>query len=149
MNTVKELLDVKGHKLWSVLPTHSVFEAVEIKAEHDVGALPVLDQAGQLVGIISERDYARKVILKNLSPHEAKVADIMTSNVITVYEETPLTSCRVLMEENYIRHLPVLKGETVIGIISVSDLLRDIIEDQSKTIEELESAIFEETGGEG
>lgn len=149
MKTVKELLDAKGHEVWSVSPEHTVFEAIEIKAERKVGALPVISESGELAGIISERDYARKVVLKDQSPRDTRVADIMTKDVVVVYEDTPISHCLVLMHQHNFRHLIAVKGKQVIGIVAVGDLLEVIIEEQNKVIEELESAIFVEEGGEG
>ena len=149
MNTVKEMLEVKGRVIWSIEASQSVYQAKEMMAEKEVGALPVLDDDGHLAGIISERDYARKLILKNMSSRETKVAEIMTTDVIVVGEAATIDKCMALMIQKKIRHLPVLDGETPVGIITVGDLLKLIIKEQSLTIEELEGFLLEETGGEG
>jgi CBS domain-containing protein len=149
MNTVKEMLEIKGREVWTTEASRSVYQAIEMMAEKEVGALLVMDTDGQLAGIVSERDYARKVILKNRSSRETSVADIMTSDVIFVAEETDVDKCMSVMTGKKIRHLPVLDGNTPVGIITVGDLLKFIIKRQSSTIEELESYIMDETGGSG
>ncbi len=117
-------------------------------AERDVNALTVKTNDSQLAGIISERDYARKVILRDQSSRDTKVADIMTTEVIFVTEETSFDSCISLMGKYHVRHLPVMNGKTPVGMITVGDLLKFIIKKQSIEIEELESYIFEDRGGE-
>ncbi len=148
MNTVKEMLEIKGREVWSIEASQSVYQAIEMMEEMGVGALTVLDDA-RLAGIVSERDFARKVILKNKSSKETSVADIMTRDVVTVGEETTIDRCMSLMSQKKIRHLPVMDGETPVGMITVGDLLKVTIKEQSTTIEELESYIMDETGGEG
>ncbi|MCH8256593.1 MAG: CBS domain-containing protein [Proteobacteria bacterium] len=148
MNTVKEMLEIKGREVWSIEASQSVYQAIEMMEEMGVGALTVLDDA-RLAGIVSERDFARKVILKNKSSTETSVADIMTRDVVTVGEETTIDRCMLLMSQKKIRHLPVMDGETPVGMITVGDLLKVTIKEQSTTIEELESYIMDETGGEG
>ena len=149
MNTVQEMLEVKGHVVWSVNRELSVFELVQKMAEKKVGALTVVDDKDNLVGIVSERDYTRKMMLLDKDSHQTHVSDIMTEKVLTVFAESTIEKCMALMSENSIRHLPVVRGSKLIGIISVGDLLKAIIEKQSETIEELESFIYEESGGEG
>lgn len=149
MNTVKELLEIKGREVWSIEASRSVYQAIEMMAEKGVGALPVLDDNARLAGIISERDYARKLILKNRSSRKTTVADIMTTDVVCVGEETSIDKCMSLMIQKKIRHLPVIDGGTPVGIITVGDLLKFIIKTQSMTIEELESYIIDERGGSG
>ncbi|MCH7742059.1 MAG: CBS domain-containing protein [Proteobacteria bacterium] len=148
MNTVKEMLEIKGREVWSIEASRSVYQAIEMMEEMGVGALTVLDDT-RLAGIVSERDFARKVILKNKSSTETSVADIMTRDVVTVGEETTIDRCMSLMSQKKIRHLPVMDGETPVGMITVGDLLKVTIKEQSTTIEELESYIMDETGGEG
>lgn len=148
MNTVKEMLEIKGREVWSIEASQSVYQAIEMMEEMGVGALTVLDDT-RLAGIVSERDFARKVILKNKSSTETSVADIMTRDVVTVREETTIDRCMSLMSQKKIRHLPVMDGETPVGMITVGDLLKVTIKEQSTTIEELESYIMDETGGEG
>ena len=149
MDTAKEILEIKGREVLSIKATESVYIAIEMMARMEVGALTVLDDKGDLTGIISERDYARKVILNGKTSRETNVTDIMTSNVISVGEETSVEKCMSLMSQKRIRHLPVLKRGTLVGIITVGDLLKFIVKKQSMAIEELESYIMGETGGSG
>jgi signal-transduction protein with cAMP-binding, CBS, and nucleotidyltransferase domain len=149
MDTVKEMLDVKGRGIWSIEGFQSVYQAIEKMAEMEVGALTVLDGESRLAGIVSERDYARKVILKNKSSRETHVADIMTTEVVFVGEDTSVEQCMSLMGQKKIRHLPVMDGQTLVGMITVGDLLKYTIKKQSIAIEELEGYIMEERGGEG
>ena len=149
MDTVKEILDIKGHEVLSIKASKSVYEAIEMMAKMEVGALTVLDDNERLAGIISERDYARKVILNGKTSRETNITDIMTTNVISVGEETSAEKCMSLMSQKKIRHLPVLKREKLVGIITVGDLLKFIVKKQSAAIEELESYIMGETGGSG
>jgi IMP dehydrogenase len=140
MTTVKQILDTKGYTVWSIHPHESVFAAIEQMAEKEVGALVVLaDDA--LVGIISERDYARKVILKGRSSHETTVQDIMTPHVIYVRLDQSIEECMALVTERRIRHLPVLDNRRVVGIISIGDLVKTIIAEQQFMIEQLEHYI--------
>lgn len=149
MNTVKELLGVKGRELWSIESSRSVFQAIEMMAEKQVGALTVFDDDARLTGIISERDYARKLILQDKSAHETSVADIMTTEVVSVGEEATIDKCMAVMIEHKIRHLPVMDGENPVGIVTVGDLMKFTVKTQSMTIEELESYIMDERGGSG
>ncbi len=149
MNTVKDMLDIKGRDIWSIGPSRSVFQAIEMMEEKEVGALTVLDDDARLAGIISERDFARKVILKDKSAHETSVADIMSTDVVVVGEETAIDKCMALMSQKKIRHLPVIESGTPVGMITVGDLLKVTIKEQLMTIEELESFIMDETGGSG
>ncbi len=149
MNTVKELLGIKGRELWSIESSRSVFQAIEIMAEKHVGALTVVDADARLAGIISERDYVRKLILQDKSAHETSVADIMTTEVVSVGEEATVDKCMSVMIEHKIRHLPVMDGEKPVGIITVGDLMKFTVKTQSMTIEELESYIMDERGGSG
>ncbi|HAK51899.1 MAG TPA: histidine kinase [Gammaproteobacteria bacterium] len=149
MSTVKEMLDIKGRDVVTIGAADSVYESVEKMAEVQVGALPVLDDDGCLVGIISERDYARKVILKNKSARDTSVSDIMTRDVVVAREDTTVEKCMALMTHKKIRHLPIVEGQDLVGIIAVGDLLKFTIKQQSMTIEELQSFIMEETGGSG
>lgn len=137
---IKEILAVKGHNVWAVPPESTVFEAIEMMADKGVGALAVtLD--GKLVGIISERDYARKVILKGQSSKETSVREIMSTDVICVSGEETIDECMALMTEKRVRHLPILDGDKLVGMISVGDLVKSIIKDQTFTIEQLEGYI--------
>ena len=149
MDTVKDLLETKGREVLSIKASASVYEAIEMMARMEVGALTVLDEKEKLSGIVSERDYARKIILNGKTSRDTKVADIMTSNVISVGEETTVGKCMSVMSQKKIRHLPVLKRDDLVGIITVGDLLKFTVKTQSKAIEELESYIMGETGGSG
>jgi CBS domain-containing protein len=140
MHTVNHLLQVKGTEVFSVTPQDSVLHAIEVMATRHVGALLVLNQ-GSLVGIISERDYARKVILKNRSSHDTPVGDIMTSPAVSVTPEDTVHRCMELMTEGRFRHLPVVKSGRVVGILSIGDLVKAVIQEQSEHIEQLERYI--------
>ena len=140
METVNQLLKVKGGLIFSVAPTDSVLHAIEIMATRHVGALLVMGQDG-LQGIISERDYARKVILKNRSSHDTPVGDIMTKNPVTVSPDATVHHCMETMTEGRFRHLPVVDKGRVVGMLSIGDLVKAVIEDQSQKIEQLERYI--------
>jgi CBS domain-containing protein len=140
METVNQLLKVKGGQIFSVAPTDSVLRAIEIMATRHVGALLVISQDG-LLGIISERDYARKVILKNRSSHDTPVGDIMTKNPVTVSPDATVHHCMETMTEGRFRHLPVVDKGRVVGMLSIGDLVKAVIEDQSQKIEQLERYI--------
>jgi CBS domain-containing protein len=140
METVNQLLKVKGGQIFSVAPTDSVLRAIEIMATRHVGALLVMSHEG-LLGIISERDYARKVILKNRSSHDTPVGDIMTKNPVTVSPDATVHHCMETMTEGRFRHLPVVDKGRVVGMLSIGDLVKAVIEDQSQKIEQLERYI--------
>ena len=140
MVTVRQVLRDKGSDIWSVSPDATVFEAIQVMAERGVGALLVMEWS-RLVGIISERDYTRKVVLKDRSSRATKVRDIMTQKVIHVSPDTSIDECMILMSDNSIRHLPVLDGERVAGILSVKDVLHNIISEKQSLIQQLESYI--------
>ena len=140
MLTVRQCLGKKGNEVWSTEPDATVFEALQLMAERDIGALLVLDSGG-LVGIFSERDYARKVILYGKSSKETTVGDIMTTQVIFVRPEHTIEECMALMTEERIRHLPVIEGERVIGVISIGDVVKEIISEQEFVIEQLTNYI--------
>ena len=140
MTTVSQLLDGKGRAIYSIGPEDPVLEAIRLMADHHVGALVVM-KGEELVGIVSERDYARKVILMGPASDETPVWEIMTSPVITVGPDQTLNDCMRLVTAKRIRHLPVLDGGKVVGMISIGDLVKAVIEDQQHTIEQLESYI--------
>lgn len=140
MKIVKELLDAKGHHVWMIGPDASVLEAIKMMAEKEVGALVVAD-AGRPVGIISERDYARKVILQGRSSQETAVKDIMTTAMVCARLDQTVEECMAVMTEKRIRHLPVVEQDKVIGIISIGDLVKAIIAEQRFVIEQLEHYI--------
>lgn len=138
--TVGQVLKAKGHEYWFVDPSSSAYEALEIMAEKNVGALLVME-SGKLVGVFSERDYARKVILKGKSSKTTHVRELMTGNPITIAPDRLIRDCMLLMTTNHIRHLPVLDGETVMGIVSIGDAVNSIISQQESTIQDLENYI--------
>jgi CBS domain-containing protein len=140
MRTVNQLLRSKGSQIFAVAPGDSVLRAIEIMATRHVGALLVMDQ-GMLAGIISERDYARKVILMNRSSHDTPVSDIMTTPPVTVAPTDTVHHCMQLMTERRFRHLPVVEGGRVTGVLSIGDLVKAVMEEQSEQIEQLERYI--------
>lgn len=140
MITVKNILDSKGRDIFSIRPDQSVLEAMTLMAEKEVGALIVLD-GEKTAGIITERDYARKIILKGRSSRDTQVREIMTTKVIHAQPATTVEKCRALMSEKKIRHLPVLDDGKLCGMISIRDLMKAIIDDQQFTIEQLERFI--------
>jgi CBS domain-containing protein len=140
MKPVMELLKQREGTLWHVRPDDSVFVALQLLAQHEVGALVVME-GGRLVGIVSERDYTRKVALQGRNSRETRVAEIMSSEVLTVTPSTGTRECMRLMSERKIRHLPVIDGVTVLGMISIRDILDDIIADHEATIAQLETYI--------
>ena len=140
MITVGELLDRKGHGIWSVAPDDTVFDAIKLMDDKGIGAVAVLKD-GALVGMLSERDYARKVILKGRSSSDTQVSDIMTSQVYYTFPSQTVEDCMIVMSERRIRHLPVLKGDELVGMLSIGDLVKDIIAEQKFIIEQLEHYI--------
>jgi CBS domain-containing protein len=140
MLRVRHLLANKGHDVWSIDAEEPVLAAIQIMADRHVGALPVL-RAGELAGVISERDYARKVILLGRSSAETPVWQIMSAPVITVTPDETVQRCMEIMTEKRIRHLPVIDGERMIGMISIGDCVRGVIEEQQDTIQQLERFI--------
>ena len=140
MKTVRQLLQAKGSQIYAIAPEARVFDALKLMAEKNVGAL-VVTEGGRLAGIMSERDYARKVILLSKSSHDIAVSDIMTAKVITVHPGQTVEECMTLMTEKLIRHLPVTDGERVIGMLSIGDLVKEVIAEQEATIKQLESYI--------
>jgi CBS domain-containing protein len=135
--TIGSILNRKGTTVWSVSPTNTVFEAISMMAEKNIGALPVLE-GDRLVGLISERDYARKVILLGRGSKETAVAEIMTVNLKTVGLSDSVQECMQIMTENRVRHLPVLEGGKLVGLISIGDCVNWIISAQTAAIDDLE-----------
>ena len=140
MKTVRDLLREKGDQVWSVSPEASVFEALQAMAEREVGALVVRDGEA-LVGIFSERDYARQVILKGKASRDTRVVEIMTSQVLGVKLESSVEECMRLMTEKRVRHLPVVVEGKLSGLVSIGDVVKAVIADKQAHIEELESYI--------
>ena len=144
MQTIRKILSEKGNEIWSTTPGATVYEALQIMAEKDVGALPVL-VGDKLVGIFSERDYARKVILLGKSSKKTLVKEIMTSHVIYATPEMTNDQGLTLMTAKYIRHLPVIDGDDLTGMVSIGDLVRSIISEQKEMISQLEQYILHYT----
>lgn len=139
-DTIRSVLRNKGTAIWSVAPEATVYEALRLLAEKDVGALLVIYEGG-LVGVFSERDYARKVALMGRSSKEMRVEEIMTRPVITVTPDHSIEECMRIVTEQRVRHLPVMEGERLVGIISIGDLVNTIISAQAETIQHLSSYI--------
>ncbi len=139
-DTIASILERKGNAVWWLPPQASVYDAIELMADKGVGALLVMWE-GKLAGIISERDYARKVILQGRSSKDTRVEEIMTTRVITVTPDHTVEECMGIVTECRIRHLPVLVGERVAGMVSIGDLVRAIISDQAYTIDQLHTYI--------
>ncbi len=140
MTTLKLLLDGKGHNVWSVHPDDTVLDAIQVLATKDIGALIVIED-DKPVGIFSERDYARNVHLKGKSSPETPVRDVMAAPVICVGPDQSVNECMALMTEKRIRHLPVMDGDELVGMVSIGDLVKSVIAEQQFTIEQLEHYI--------
>jgi CBS domain-containing protein len=140
MKTVEQMLESKTHRLLSISPDATVYDALQTMAEHEVGALVVLD-GERLAGIFSERDYARKVILFGKSSKETLVREIMTDRVLCVRPDQTVDQCMALMTDKRVRHLPVLDHKKVIGVISIGDVVKEVISEQRFMIEQLENYI--------
>lgn len=138
--TVNQILSTKGNEVYSVISTITVFDALRVMSEKNIGAILVIDD-GVLTGILSERDYARKIILKDKSSKKALVSEIMESEVVTVSPTDDLDFCMGLMSGRRIRHLPVIENEVIIGLISIGDVVKTIIQVQKETIKHLDSYI--------
>jgi CBS domain-containing protein len=140
MKTVRQLLQSKGSAVYSVTPEASVFDALKLMADKNIGALLIVS-GDRLAGIMSERDYARKVILHGKSSHDMLVREIMSEKVVTVQPEQTVEECMTLMTGRRIRHLPVVNGDKIVGLLSIGDLVKEVIAEQEQTIKQLESYI--------
>lgn len=141
MRTVSDILREKGREVYTLSPEATVYTALQLLAEKNVGALVVVDRTGHVVGLISERDYARKIILKGKFSKDVKVHEIMTSKVIRVHPEEDIERCMELMTHKRVRHLPVFEDDRLIGIISIGDIVKAIIEHKEEIIVQLENYI--------
>ena len=146
--TAGELLEMKGRDVWTIQDESSVYEAVATMSEKNVGALVVQSAGVMLAGIVSERDYARKLLLEDRDARSTNVSEIMTTEVITAHEGMSLDGCMALMLRNQIRHLPIVDGEEPVGVLTLGDIMKTTIREQSAAIEELESYVFDDQGGE-
>lgn len=140
MLTVNKIIAKKGSEIYSIHPNQTVYEALTVLAQKEIGALLVID-GEEICGIFSERDYARKLILKGIFSKEALVKDVMTKDLITISVDANIFECMSLMSDHKIRHLPVLKDDKLVGMISIGDVVNLVIHSQKETIESLESYI--------
>jgi CBS domain-containing protein len=140
MKTVKQLLSAKGGQVYAVPPDAKIVDALKLMAERNIGALVVLE-GDRLAGIFSERDYARKLVLQGKSSADVPIRDIMTSDVITIEPSRTVEECMALVTSKRIRHLPVVENDRLIGLISIGDLVKEVIAEQEQTIRQLESYI--------
>jgi len=140
MKTVRELLDEKGRKVWSVGPDATVYDALKLMADQQIGSLIVLE-GGRVAGIITERDYARSVILKGRASKDTLVREIMTSRPVCAAPDQTSEECMAVMTEKRVRHLPVIDGDDLVGLVSIGDLVKSIISEQQFIIEQLEHYI--------
>ena len=143
MYTVRHLLQEKGNQVWSIAPQATVYEALELMAKKNVGALLVIEN-GNVVGMFTERDYARKVILQGRSSKTTSVGELMTADVLYVSPDDTIENCMAIMTDKHLRHLPVMENGKLVGIVSIGDVVKAIISDREFTIRELERYI---TGG--
>jgi CBS domain-containing protein len=140
MTTVKHVLDQKGHDVYYIHPDASVFDAIKMMAENNIGSLVVLDD-GKLVGLIAERHYAREIILRGRTSRGTLVRDIMSKEVICARSDQPVEECMAVMTAKGVRHLPVLEHGRLVGIVSIGDMVKSVISDQKFMIEQLEHFI--------
>ncbi len=141
MDKVRAIVNSKGSKFFYVEPSNTVFEALQLMAEKEIGAVLVVEN-GKLVGMFTERDYARKIVLHGFTSREAKVGDFMTKALFSVNSETTINDCMALMTAKRIRHLPVMEQDKITGIISIGDVVNFIIHQQDTTIKDLENYIY-------
>ena len=140
MASIEKILSGKGSDVWGISPEESVFDAIKKMDEKGVGALPVIHD-DKLVGIISERDYARKIVLENRSSKKTLVKEIMTERVFHTFPKQDIFECMAIMTEHHIRHLPVVEGSSLVGMISLGDVVKEVISEQKFKIEQLEHTI--------
>lgn len=141
MNIVKQILQTKGDQVWSVTPQTSIYDGLQLMAEKGIGALLVIEN-DEVTGIFSERDYARKVILKGKTSKETTIGEVMTKRVLCVHPSTTVNECMALMTQQKIRHLPVMEDDVLVGFISIGDVVKSIISEQEYLIEHLENYII-------
>ena len=141
MINVNDILKEKGYEFFAVTPSTITIDALRIMADKNIGAVLVVEN-NKLAGIFSERDYARKIVLKNKTSAGTSISECMTSNVIAVKKDTPITECMQIMTDKHIRHLPVVEGEKIVGLVSIGDIVSRIIREQSNTIQQLENYII-------
>ncbi len=141
MTLVSQILQLKGSQTWTIAPTASVFDALTLMAEKDIGALLVVEN-DEVVGIFSERDYARKIILHGKSSRDTEIQEIMTSEVLCISSDQSVTKCMALMTDKRIRHIPVLDDGQLVGVISIGDVVKAIITEQQIIINHLEDYIY-------
>jgi CBS domain-containing protein len=142
-NLVSQILKTKGNKIWSIAPQETAYKALQLMSEKNLGAVLVIDK-GKVVGIFTERDYARKVILKGKSSKTTPVSELMTKEVLCVDPETSVEDCMSLMTEKFVRHLPVMEKKKLVGVVTQGDVVKQLIADQKFENEELERYIHEE-----
>jgi len=140
--TVRDILRAKGSDTWTTREDFTVYEAIGLMGEKNIGALVVIDDKEMVIGVLSERDYSRKVVLQGRTSRETKVGDIISRPAITVQSKDGLTDCMKLMSDKRIRHLPVVEEDRLVGMVSMGDLVRWIIESQKSTIQQLQGYIF-------
>lgn len=140
MDTIRQLLKAKGKDIWSIAPDETAFRALQIMDEKDIGALLVMEN-DKVVGIFSERDYARKVILKDKASKNTSVGELMTKDVVYVESSATVEECMALMTAKHIRHLPVFENEKLVGIVTIGDVVKQVISSQEYTIDQLERYI--------
>jgi len=138
MGKIRNILQVKGNVVFSVDPSVTVYKAIEMMSNKNISSLLIMDPFGKLLGIFTERDYARKLILKGKSSKDTQIGEIMTENPVTISSDSSIEDCMQVMSDRYIRHLPVVEAGRVIGMISIGDVVRYIIEEQKGIIEDLE-----------
>ncbi len=141
MTFVRQILQAKGHDTWTIDPDATVLEALKVMAAHNIGALVVTEE-DEVVGIFSERDYARRVILHDKASNSTPISDVMTPEVICVHPDLTVDKCMAVMSDKHIRHLPVLENERLVGVISIGDVVKTIISDQQVMINHLEDYIY-------